>query len=88
MESEVGDVKTYEYGRIRVLAKNLQDAGIDAQVAAQILEGGELIKRGTTPEKKADWMREAMRRLDASLDLQTRRTIRERCACCTTPAPK
>ncbi len=75
-------MKTYEYARIRVLAQSMAESGIDPGTAARILEGGELVRRGTKPEGKADWMRAAMRRMDALLDTQTRRRVRERCACC------
>ncbi len=75
-------MKAYEYGRIRVLAQNLEKAGIEPSVAARILQDGELIKKGIKPETKADWMRAAMQRMDAVLDLNTRHTIREACACC------
>jgi hypothetical protein len=75
-------MKAYEYGRIRVLAQNLEKAGREPSVAARILQDGELIKKGTKPETKADWMRAAMQRMDAVLDLNTRHTIREACACC------
>ena len=75
-------MKTYEYGRIRALAQSMAESGIDPSTAARILEGGDLIRRGTKPEGKADWMRAAMRRMDALLDTETRRRVRERCACC------
>ena len=75
-------METYEYGRIRVLAQNLARAGIETSVTARILEGGELVKKGAKPDKKADWMRGAMERMDALLDAKTRREVRERCACC------
>jgi len=75
-------MRKYEYGRIRVLAKALADEGIPGEAAAQILEGGDEIVRGTTPERKAEWMAEAMRRMDALLNERTRHAVRERCACC------
>ena len=75
-------MKTYEYGRIGRLAQNLEKAGIDPGIIDQIMEGGETIRRGTTPEKKAEWMKGAMSRMDRLLDSQTRHSIREGCACC------
>ncbi len=75
-------MKTYEYGRIRTLAQSLAESGIEPATAARIMEGGELVERGAKPEAKADWMRAAMRRMDALLDTKTRRRVRERCACC------
>ena len=72
----------YEYGRIRKLGEELSKAGLSLSTVGEIMEGGELIKRGTTPERKADWMRKAMRRMDALLDAETRQAVREACACC------
>lgn len=72
----------YEYGRIRILATRLEEAGIPQEIRDEILAGGELILRGTTPEKKAQWMQGAMDRMDALLDPETRHAIREGCACC------
>jgi hypothetical protein len=76
-----GDKSTYENGRIRVLAASLAEAGICGETAARILEEGDKIGRSSTPESKAEWMAEAMRRMDTLLDEPTRRAVRERCAC-------
>ena len=46
------------------------------------MEGGHTIKKSTTPERKADWMRNAMVRMDEALGSDTRHSIREACACC------
>ncbi len=73
---------TYEFGRIRVLAAKLAAAGVAEEVAARIMEGGENISRGTRSERKAQWMAEAMRRMDELLDEETRHAVREGCACC------
>ena len=75
-------MKEYNYGRIRVLANRLEEAGIPQEIRDKILAGGEMILGSTSPEKKADWMREAMNRMDKLLDAQTRNAIREGCACC------
>jgi hypothetical protein len=77
-----GDKSTYEYSRIRLLAASLAEAGICGETAARILEEGDKIRRSATPESKAEWMAEAMRRMDTLLDEPTRRAVRERCACC------
>jgi len=45
------------------------------------MEGGEDIIRTTSLEKKADWLRVAMTRMDKLLDLPTRKAVREGCAC-------
>lgn len=75
-------MKKYEYGRIGRLAEKLSEASVDPALIDQIMEGGESIRRGAKPEKKADWMRDAMKRMNRLLDPQTRHAVRESCACC------
>jgi hypothetical protein len=75
-------MKNYEYHRIGELAKQLEVAEVDRKIINQIMEGGELILRKTSPEKKADWMRGAMHRMNKFLDIKTRKTVREGCARC------
>jgi len=72
----------YEYHRISELAQNLEKAGIDQSIIDQIMKDGETIRKGTTSEKKAEWMKGAMSRMDKLLDSQTRHSVREACACC------
>jgi hypothetical protein len=69
------------------LAAQLGKAGIKQQIIDEIMEGGEKILRKTAPVKKADWMREAMLRMERLLDLETRRAVREACACRLTGKP-
>jgi hypothetical protein len=73
---------SYEYGRITCFAANLEKAGIAEDIRANILQGGEVILRSTSPKAKAAWLGEAMTRMDNLLDLETRRAVREACACC------
>ena len=75
-------MKNYEYHRIGNLAEQLGKAGIDVAITEEIMEGGEDILRSTKPEKKADWFREAMHRMNRLLDSKTRSAVREACACC------
>jgi hypothetical protein len=75
-------MKNYEYHRIGALAGQLEKAGIARETIDIIMAGGEDILRKTSPVKKADWMREAMLRMNRLLDLETRKTVREGCACC------
>lgn len=75
-------MKTYEYGKIGVLAENLEKAGVAPEISAQIMEGGKDIRQSMTPEKKAAWLREAMQRMNQLLDRETRQAVREGCACC------
>ena len=74
-------MKKYEYHHIRKLSEQLELAGIDREIIDRIMDGGEDILRKTGPEKKADWLRAAMNRMDNLLDLPTRKAVREACAC-------
>jgi hypothetical protein len=74
-------MKNYEYHHIRKLAEQLEISKIDQEIIDRIMEGGEDILRKTSPEKKADWLRGAMTRMDNLLDLPTRKAVREGCAC-------
>ena len=69
-------MKNYEYHRIGHLAEQLGIAGIDQEIIDQIMEGGDDILRSTKSEKKADWMREAMIRMNKLLDNETRKAVR------------
>ena len=75
-------MKNYEYHRIGELAKQLEVAKVDRKIIAQIMDGGENVLRKTTPEQKADWMLGAMLKMNKLLDIKTRKTVREGCACC------
>jgi hypothetical protein len=75
-------MKQYEYHRIGKIAEQMETAGIDREIIDQIMAGGEDILRSTKPERKADWMREAMVRMNRLLDSKTRNAVREGCACC------
>ena len=80
-------MKRYEYHRIGELAKQLAEAKVEPEIIDQIMEGGKDILRKTSPEKKADWMREGMLRMNKLLDLKTRKAVREACACRLTGRP-
>ena len=73
---------TYEYGHIVRLAESLEKAGIDPEIAARILEGGEEIHKDTKKEVIAAWMKGAMDRMDQLLEPETRHAVRQACACC------
>ena len=72
----------YEYGKIAKLSESLKKANVDQKIIEQIMEGREAIRKSAAPEKKAEWLKEAMLRMDKLLDIDTRRAIREDCACC------
>ena len=75
-------MNNYEYHRIGKLAEQLENAGIDREKIDQIMEGGEDILRKSKPEKKAEWLKGAMIRMNRLLDNETRKVVREGCACC------
>jgi hypothetical protein len=71
----------YAYGRIAKLDEQLRNAGIPASTVEEIMAGGTRITQSTKPAAKADWMREAMLRLEQHLGRETAHAIREGCAC-------
>jgi hypothetical protein len=81
-DEEAGNMSAYECGQIRKLAKALAEEGVPETVARRVLRGGESVGRGASRGERAEWMAEAMRRMDALLDEDTRHSARERCACC------
>lgn len=74
--------RKYEEGRIDRLATNLERAHVAPEVIAEIMAGGEDIRRTATGEAKADWFREAMNRMNRLLERDVRCQVREDCACC------
>ena len=75
-------MEMYEYHRIKKLAQELGHANVDPGIIDKIMEGGDSVKKGTSPAKKADWMGQAMRQMDALLAADTKHAVREACACC------
>lgn len=75
-------MKKYEYGRIAKLAESLEKHGVSQEIIEQIMEGGEEIRKGSTGEERAAWMKEAMLRMGRLLDKETWQPVREDCACC------
>jgi hypothetical protein len=76
------EAKLHEISRIDRLAKQLAANKIKPQITAKILEGAEEVTRRSKPEKHVEWFCGAMTRMDALLDLETCKTVREGCACC------
>jgi hypothetical protein len=72
----------YPYGRIDKLAQSLEEAGVECTLSAEIMAGGEAITQKSSAKAKADWFRAAMLRMNQNLDYDTRRAVREACACC------
>jgi hypothetical protein len=74
--------KLYEISRIDRLAKQLAANKVKPEITSQILEGAEGVTRRSKPEKHVEWFCGAMTRMDALLDLETCKIVREGCACC------
>ncbi len=72
----------YEYGRIAKLDENLRAAGLPEELIAEIMEGGEDVRKTADPRIKADWLGAAMLRMDERLEPEVRYAVREACACC------
>ena len=69
-----------EFRHYRVLREQLQRQVDDATVEA-LLSGMGGVRDGSPPAIKVAWAAEMMRRLDATLDEETRICVREGCAC-------
>ena len=72
----------YEYGRIAKLDERLRAADLPEELIAEIMEGGERVRKTANPRVKADWLGEAMLRMDERLEPEVRHAVREACACC------
>ena len=72
----------YQYGSIQKLSDNLTRFGVDGDVSAQIMEGGEAPRLKRDRPARAEWYRGAMERLDRLVDEPTRQAVRRACACC------
>ncbi len=69
-------------GKVYRLGECLQQANIAPDQIAFIMQGGDEILSSNPPARKAEWLRNAMIRMDQVLDPETRHTIRQACACC------
>jgi hypothetical protein len=71
------------FGRVRVLDQSLEKEGVDPAVRAKIMEGGADVLNTMNPKVKAQWLADAMDRMDGLLPKDVRFKVREDCACCT-----
>jgi hypothetical protein len=72
----------YNVGNIKSLDQSLVKNGIDTNTRKKIMESGELIKGTSKPEELAEWCFNAMTKIDELLDENTKKKVREDCACC------
>ncbi|MDR0399511.1 MAG: hypothetical protein LBH51_01035 [Treponema sp.] len=77
-----GYTRGYEYGKIEDLYQSLIKNGIDEDIRGKIMQSGELIKKTSKYETRAEWFFHAMNVMDELLDEETKKTVREDCACC------
>lgn len=73
---------TYAYGRIRRLDESLHHFGVPQETIAEIMKDGDAITEKSRPVTKAEWLRDAMHRMDATLAPDLCHEVREACACC------
>ncbi len=67
--------------RVARLAEQLEIAEIDRKIIDRIMEGGEDIRGKSSLEEAANWFRGAMNKMDELLNMETRKAVREGCAC-------
>ncbi len=72
----------YEYGRIQKLYDSLQQQGVAPEIIDEIMQGGEDIRKNTSPKEKGLWLLAAMQKLERLLPPAVITPVREGCACC------
>jgi hypothetical protein len=75
-------MREYDEGKIEDLNQSLIKNGIDKNTRKKIMNGGELIKKKSKQEVKAEWFFNAMNVMDELLDEKTKKEVRGDCACC------
>jgi hypothetical protein len=75
-------VRTYEYGKIEDLNQSLLKHKIDDNIRKKIMKSGELVKKTSKNEIRAEWFFNAMNVMNELLDEDTKKKVREDCACC------
>jgi hypothetical protein len=77
-----GYVREYDYDRIEDLNQSMIKHKINENTRKKILESGELInKKNSKNEARAEWFFKAMNVMDELLDEETKKKVREDCAC-------
>jgi hypothetical protein len=77
-----GYQRGYEDGKIEDLNQSLIKNGVDERIRKKIMREGESIKKTGKKEARAEWFFKAMNAMDETLDEETRKAVREDCACC------
>ena len=77
-----GYIREYEDGKMEDLHQSMIKNKVDGNIRKKIMESGELIKKSSKKEEKAEWFLGAMNLMDGLLDEETKKKVREDCACC------
>ena len=77
-----GYIRAYEDGKIEDLHQSMIKHKVDGTIRKKIMASGELIKKTSKKEEKAAWFFGAMNLMDGLLDEETKKKVREDCACC------
>jgi hypothetical protein len=75
-------VREFEDGKMEDLNQSLKKHGISGNIRKKIMKHGEQIKKTSKKEEKAEWFFNAMNVMDELLDEESKKKIREDCACC------
>jgi hypothetical protein len=75
-------MKKYEIGLINSLDESLEKNGINKDIHNRIMESAGLVKKSTSPIKRAELIFDSMKVMDELLDNKTKQKVREDCACC------
>jgi len=68
-------------GAIQRFREAVRALHLDEKVTAEIMAGYEIISDGSKKETRAAFFKQAVERMDALLDEETRRDLRDACAC-------
>ncbi len=74
------------FARVANLGRQLAKAEVAPGVRREIMKGADAITQRTPLKRKAEWLADAMDRMDALLPETVRQSVREACACSTTGA--
>jgi hypothetical protein len=77
-----GYVRGYDIGKIEDLNQSMIKHKIDDTIREKIMKSGELVKKTSKKEERAEWFFNAMNVMDELLDEKTKKKVREDCACC------
>jgi len=77
-----GYERKYDLGKMEDLDQSLVKHGIQDKIRNKIMKNGNLVKKDSKNEIRAEWFFNAMNTMDELLDEETKIKVREDCACC------